>query len=171
MLGGCSDTPAPTPPPPSTATPSTTSASPRPDLVVTLGAEDAAMGLRVLNIELTNEGTRPRTVQGYPAIRLRDDERNLLDVRVHEGSASIATMEDFDSGPTPLTLEPGQKAVAGLVWRNKVTDASVPATNGEYLEVAPTEGDHWQAVPLGAPVDLGNTGELGVSAWAPPRKE
>ncbi|WP_232376677.1 DUF4232 domain-containing protein [Amycolatopsis aidingensis] len=169
VLGGCTGAPPPEPSPAPSTPP--TSAAPRPDLVVTLGTGDAAMGLRVLTIELTNEDTRPRTVRGYPSIRLRDAERDPIEVRVRHGSGSIATMEDFDAGPSTLTLEPGGTAVAGLVWRNTVTDATVPATEGKYLEVAPMEGEAWQEVPLDAPVDLGNTGELGVSAWAPPRQE
>ncbi|MEV1142929.1 DUF4232 domain-containing protein [Micromonospora sp. NPDC049799] len=64
-----------------------------------------------------------------------------------------------------MTLRPGERAGAAVLWRNLVTDPTVVATNGERLEVAPTAGRPPQDVDPDGPIDLGNTGRIGVSAW------
>jgi hypothetical protein len=136
---------------------------------------DAAMGIRVLTIEMVNCGSRPYAVDGYPAVRLFDEDHEPVDVAVAQGSGSIATVPEFDVPPVAVTLRPGEKVRAGLLWRNLVTDATVDATTAHYLEAAPARGTPWQEVPLVVPdeldgartvdIDLGTTGRLGVSAW------
>ncbi|MFG1775044.1 DUF4232 domain-containing protein [Micromonospora sp. NPDC049051] len=71
----------------------------------------------------------------------------------------------FDAPPRPLTLRPDERAAATVLWRNLVTDSTVVATNGERLEIAPAKGQAAQVVGLDGPIDLGNTGRIGVSAW------
>jgi hypothetical protein len=51
-----------------------------------------------------------------------------------------------------------------------VTDTTVTATNGTYLEVAPEAGECPQIVTPESSIDLGNTGKLGVSAWTRPNR-
>lgn len=130
------------------------------------GASDAAMGLRVLSLELLNCGTRPYTVNGYPFLRVLDEDRAPLDVDVSHGASSIATIEGFDPPAAPVTLQPGEMAVAGLTWRNTVTEVK-PAANGSYLDILPSgresADDAEQTLPV--VLDLGTTGKLGVSAW------
>jgi hypothetical protein len=134
---------------------------------------DAAMGLRVLTIELTNCGTTPITVHGYPALRLYDEDDQPVDVTVVRGSGDIATDPEFDVPPREVVLQPGQKAHSGLLWRNLVTDPTVKATTATRLEAAVAQGEPWQEVPVVEPgnatgtvhIDLGNTGKLGVQAW------
>jgi hypothetical protein len=130
----------------------------------TLGA-DAAMGLRVLTIEMVNCGTEPYTVNGYPSLRLFDEDGEQVDVEVARGSGGIATLPDYDVPPAEVILQPGEKAHAGLVWRNLVTDATVDATTAVRIEAAPAPGQPWQEVPLDVTIDLGNTGRLGVQPW------
>lgn len=135
---------------------------------LSVAGTEAAMGLRVLTVELTNCGSRPYTVRGYPSVRLFDEEREPIEVAVRQGSGSIATVPAFDVPPERVTLRPGEKARTGLLWRNLVTDSTVKATTAVRLEVASAAGEPWQPVPLGAPavtIDLGNTRELGVRAW------
>jgi len=133
------------------------------------------MGLRTLTLELVNCGSTPLTVNGYPAVRLFDEEDTPIEVVVGEGSAGITTAPEFDDPPQEVTLRPGEKASSGLLWRNLVTDATVNATTATRLEAAPAQGQPWQEVPLVVPnevtgtstvtIDLGNTGKLGVQAW------
>lgn len=136
---------------------------------------DAAMGLRVLGIELVNCGSAPITVNGYPALRLYDEDDQLIDAAVLHGSADISVMPEFDNPPVAITLQPGEKARSGLLWRNLVTDATVKATTATRLQAAPAQGAPWVEVALVIPnevtgssattIDLGNTGKLGVQAW------
>ncbi|WP_211264206.1 DUF4232 domain-containing protein [Streptosporangium amethystogenes] len=142
---------------------SRTSACPKSGAVITTGEIDAAMGLRALNIVLTNCGTRAYRVNGYPTIRVLDGDGKPLDVKVSRGSSSIALIDDFDATPKPATLKPGEKTVAGLVWRNTVLDSPVAPVNGSYLEITPAPGERSQIVPQH--IDLGTTGKLGVTAW------
>jgi hypothetical protein len=142
---------------------------------ISVAGGDAAMGLRTLTLELANCGATPLTVNGYPAVRLFDEDGQPIEVVVGKGSADIALVPDFDNPPRPITLQPGEKARSGLLWRNLVTDATVKATTATRLEAAPAQGDPWQEVPMVLPnevtgattvtIDLGNTGRLGVQAW------
>ncbi|WP_344859235.1 DUF4232 domain-containing protein [Planomonospora alba] len=138
------------------------------DVAVTVGGTDAAMGLRALSVELVNCGTRPYRLNGYPVLQVLDGERRPLDVEVAEGSSSIALIDGFDAPPRPLTLAPGETAVAGLVWRNTLLGSTAPPARGAYLRIAPAEGR--AAHTVRRTVDLGTTGRLGVTAWHRPRR-
>ncbi|MFE2722330.1 DUF4232 domain-containing protein [Kitasatospora sp. NPDC059327] len=150
--------PTPSAPPPAACTPEG----------VSLAAEEvnAAMGLRVMGIRLTNCGSRPYTLNGRPGIRVLDAERAPLGITVRNGSAGIATLEGFDAAPKAVTLDPGEYAAFQLVWRNTVTAGTSSADNGRFLEIAPLPGRPRVVVP--ADLDLGTTGRLGVSAWSEP---
>jgi uncharacterized protein DUF4232 len=129
---------------------------------------EAAMGLRVIQLAMVNCGTLPYSVNGYPSVRVLDEDRARLDVKVGRGASSIAMIENFDVGAQPVTLQPGERAVAALAWRNTVTEVNAAPANGAYLDIAPAEGRPRQTVqPEGGDIDLGTTGELGVSAWKP----
>ncbi|MEU8069567.1 DUF4232 domain-containing protein [Micromonospora sp. NPDC048169] len=123
----------------------------------------AAMGLRAMGLELVNCGDRPYELRGYPAVTLRDADGDPIRVRVIPGAAPITS--GFDQPPTRIVLAPGERAGAALIWRNLVTDATVVATDGTELDVAPVAGRPAYPVALDGPIDLGNTGRLGVSAW------
>lgn len=139
---------------------------PAPGVTVSAGAVDAAMGLRVMTLTMTNCGADAYTVDGYPAVRVLDEDRAEVTVEVGNGTAGIATVPPFDNPPAPVMLKPGETATSGLLWRNLVTDATVPATVGSYLEVSPAPGDPWQRLAeTDLNIDLGNTGKLGVRAW------
>ncbi|GAA2493538.1 hypothetical protein GCM10010406_32020 [Streptomyces thermolineatus] len=148
LLASCTNAPPPKPSPAPSRTSPSASACPESGLIVREGQIEAVMGLRVLTVELHNCGTRPRTVHGL---------------------SSVATLDEVDTAPEPVRLEPGEKAVARLAWKNRVTDATVPATDGSYLDIAPVEGEDRQTVEI--LVDLGTTGRLGTSAWGRPSEE
>jgi Protein of unknown function (DUF4232) len=137
-------------------------------LEITAGVSDAAMGLRVMTLEMKNTGTRPYVVNGYPSVQVLDDEQKLLDIQTGEGSLGISTVDGFDDPPKQLTVKPGEKVVSSLLWRNTVTRSDVVATSGAYLDVAPARGEAAQRVHPGQALDLGNTGKLGVSPWSTP---
>ncbi|MDW6063099.1 DUF4232 domain-containing protein [Streptomyces sp. FXJ1.4098] len=151
-----------------TATPATPPTCPESGVYVHAEEPDAAMGLRAMSLKLTNCGKRTYTLKGYPTVRVLDEDGKPLDVRIKHGSAGITTLDHFDAPPRQVTLRPQETAVAGLVWRNTVTDATVPAVNGKALDVAPSEGSPRQTVA--ELIDLGNTGKLGVSPWYIPKE-
>ncbi|MFF2777444.1 DUF4232 domain-containing protein [Streptomyces sp. NPDC058052] len=129
---------------------------------------DAAMGLRAVGLHLENCGTRPLPLDGYPGIQpLDEDHRDLPGVRVLQGGQTIAAGTGADGPARPFTLRPGERARAGLVWRN-TTEAGDPV-GAPYVRV------RWQ--PGAAPVmvvpelDLGTTGRLAVGPWKPEGKD
>ncbi|MEU9509022.1 DUF4232 domain-containing protein [Micromonospora sp. NPDC048170] len=149
-----------------TETPSTTATGaecPESGVRISSPGTSAAMGLRALGLQLVNCGTTPYPLNGYPVLRLHDADGKPIPVRLVNGAKEITS--GFDDPPRPLTLQPGERAGAAVLWRNLVTDPTVVATNGERLEVAPAEGRPAQIVGLDGPIDLGNTGRIGVSAW------
>jgi uncharacterized protein DUF4232 len=137
---------------------------------------DSAMGLRDMTIDLVNCGTAPYTVSGYPDVRLFDEGHQAVAVTVEHGDGSIATVPEFDNPPGEVTLQPGERARSGLLWRNLVTDPDLTkSVTAYYLEATAGPGEPWLSVPLVVPdattgarqvtIDLGNTGKLGVRAW------
>ncbi|MFJ4471682.1 DUF4232 domain-containing protein [Streptomyces sp. NPDC089424] len=123
---------------------------------------DAAMGLRVVGLHLENCGSKPYALNGYPEIQILDEDHEAVDgVRILKGGDAVATGTGADAPPRPLTLAPGERARAGLVWRN--TTQFGEAVNAPYARI--------RARPGAAPVtvvpelDLGTTGKLGVGAW------
>jgi hypothetical protein len=146
-----------------TPTQTTASAPTRPTLAISSGDVEAASGLRAMTLTATNNDTTPHTLNGYPALRVLDEDHQPLQVHIVPGATGITI--GFDTPPHPITLQPGQTATAAVLWRNTVTDATVKATNGTYLDTAPTAGDPWQTLQPRGGLDIGNTGELGVSAW------
>jgi len=164
FLAGCTAT-APAPQP-TTTTSTTTATQPRGPLV-TLGASDAASGLRVITIHLANCGAAPLTVTGYPALRVLDEDRKPVDVKVDNGADSVALVPSLQHPPTTFTLAAGQQADAAVLWKNRVTDSTVEATTGTYFDLAPGSGQPWQTRKPDGPIDLGNTGKVAVSPWTP----
>ncbi|MFG2110391.1 DUF4232 domain-containing protein [Micromonospora chersina] len=169
VLAACAPAPAPdrasepAPPTPAASTsPPPPACSPEGIRITELGV-DAAMGLRAMGLELVNCGDRPYVLEGYPAPSLRDSDGDPLTVQVIPGARPITA--GFDQPPARVVLRPGERAAAALLWRNLVTDATVVASNGAHLDVAPLPGRPAHPVELDGPIDLGNTGRLGVSAW------
>lgn len=123
---------------------------------------NAAMGLRVVSLRLDNCGTRAYTVEGYPLLELLDDGLEPVDgVEILDGSGEITTGAGPDEPPRPVTLEPGESATAGLVWRN-TTEFGTPV-NVPHVRVRAKEGA--DPVTVTPHLDLGTTGKLGVRPW------
>ncbi|MFH8349062.1 DUF4232 domain-containing protein [Streptomyces sp. NPDC018045] len=146
--------------PPAKPAPSRTAPACPEDGVVIKGSRvDAAMGTRAMGITLTNCGKRPYQVNGYAGVRVLDEDRKPLDVQVDHGSDVVD-----DVGPETVTLRPGEHVRAVLMWRNRVTDVTGPAVNGAFLALTPAEGGGRPQL-VRELIDLGTTGELGITAW------
>lgn len=147
---------------PADEVPAAAGACPPSGLRLTADDGDAAMGLRVVGLRLENCSSRLRRVEGYPLVQLLDEEHEpVTGVEVFRGSGGVALVPGFDDAPRPVTLEPGQSATAGLMWRNTVTDGT--PVHAPYARVRATSGA--PAVMVIPEFDLGTTGKLGVSAW------
>ncbi|WP_328923543.1 DUF4232 domain-containing protein [Streptomyces sp. NBC_00190] len=131
------------------------------------GEGNSAMGLRVTDFQLVNCGWAAYVLEGYPEIRLLDGEDRPLQVDIGHGTNGVtSSAAGGDAPPQRVTLQPGQAATTRLLWRNLVTDSTVPAAEGRVLELVPKPGAPRLTLRLSAPVDLGNTGKLGLSAWS-----
>ncbi|MFE7838339.1 DUF4232 domain-containing protein [Streptomyces sp. NPDC057474] len=144
----------------------TSTACPASGVRMVPGLVESAMGLRAMGVTLTNCGTKPYTVNGYPSIQVLDESGDPYgDVRVLQGSRHITTgVPDF--GAHTVTLKPGESARTDLVWRNTVTEADVPAVNAPQLRIAPLAGRPAEVLTPEGGLDLGNTGRLATTAWA-----
>ncbi|MEU8258749.1 DUF4232 domain-containing protein [Micromonospora inaquosa] len=173
VLGGCTpgdhrgqggDPPGrpPTAPSPSPSTDPLTECPPAGIRIRSTGG-DAASGLRALGIELVNCGEHPYQLNGYPVLHVFDEAREPIMLKVVNGAKEITS--GFDQPPRQVTLAAGERATAAVLWRNLVTDSTVVATNGEFLTVSPAAGQPAEEVDPYGPIDLGNTGRIGVSAW------
>jgi hypothetical protein len=130
---------------------------------VTADQGDAAMGLRVVGLWLENCGTADYHVEGYPRLILLDGDSEPVDqVAVLQGSGGITTaVTGIDDPPRPVTLNPGGRARASLVWRNTTQAGTV--VNVPHVRVRPKSGAAPVTVTLH--LDLGTTGKLGVGPW------
>ncbi|MEU0672981.1 DUF4232 domain-containing protein [Streptomyces sp. NPDC006172] len=123
---------------------------------------DAAMGLRVVGLHVQYCGKGDYTVEGYPLLELLDDDREPVDgVKILDGSKEITSSIGVDETPRPVTLKPGETAVARLVWRN-TTGFGTPV-NVPYVRVRAKAGA--APVTVTPHLDLGTTGKLGVTPW------
>ena len=142
-------------------------AGPCPDsgMRLTAGRGDAAMGLRVVDVTLTNCGKGTFELYGYPELKLLEEDGEPVGrVRVLEGADDITTGVR-DDGPRRVTLRPGEAAVTLLVWRNTYDDTTYPPVTAERVRVDPGLGRGTATVTPDAPLDLGSTGRLGTTAW------
>ncbi|MFR9724727.1 DUF4232 domain-containing protein [Streptomyces sp. MS19] len=122
------------------------------------GPVDAALGARGMRVTLTNCGTEPYTVGGYPVFTVLGEDAALLDVE-QERSATAA------EPPAEVVLPPGGAAYTVLEWRNTVTDVTRPATLGAELSFLTSEDGATQSVFPDGGLDLGTTDLLTVTPW------
>ncbi|MEU6895855.1 DUF4232 domain-containing protein [Streptomyces sp. NPDC046557] len=147
---------------PAAEAPGPTGTCPPSGMRVTADEGDAAMGLRVVGLHLTYCGTGTYELDGYPALRLFDENRKpVTGIEVLHGTTEIASGIGRDAPPASLTLHPGESASAPLAWRN--TTGSGEAVNAPYVRVTAKPGA--PAVTVTPELDLGTTGRLGVGAW------
>ncbi|WP_129842267.1 DUF4232 domain-containing protein [Streptomyces sp. RFCAC02] len=143
----------------------TTPPCPPEGISVSPGLIDAAMGLRAGNLDVTNCGDEPVTLNGYPELTVLDADGEPLDIEVTHRGADVATVEGFDDPPADVTIAPGERARAGLLWRNTYTDTTRDPDLGVTVLVVPAAGASEQSVTPDGGIDLGSTGLLAVSPW------
>ncbi|SCX39001.1 Protein of unknown function [Klenkia marina] len=144
--------------------PTTTPATgcPDPGLATSVGPVDGALGLRAVTLTLVNCGATTATVEGYPGLRLLDEEQADLDVAVVEEPDPVGNEPGLPV--TAVTLAPGGSAQAVLLWRNTVAEGE--NAPGSYLAVTAVPGAQEQLLTLA--VDLGTTARLVVGPWRAP---
>ncbi|KFZ77694.1 hypothetical protein ED92_38225 [Amycolatopsis sp. MJM2582] len=162
VVAGCGEPPPPPPPvPPTVHTPDPGPVVPAGCLdtgvTVKSGPVEAALGHRAVVLTLTNCGTTPRTLTGYPEIRLLDKEKRPMNVAVEHGTSYMA----IDPGVSPQTVQPGGTLLSVVSWSNTVTVGSPEA--GAYVTVAAAKGEPEQRITVDT--DLGTTGKLTLTAW------
>jgi hypothetical protein len=117
------------------------------------------MGLRVVELRLTNCGKVPYLVNGCPLLVLLDAGQRRIEVTTQHGApGGIA-----DPGPSAVVLQTGGSAQAILSWRNTVTVDGGGAVTSTYLAVTPAAAEGPQTLPLA--LDVGTTGAVTVTAW------
>ncbi|EMD24526.1 DUF4232 domain-containing protein [Amycolatopsis azurea] len=162
VVAGCSAPPPPPPPaPPTVHTPVPGEVEPAGCLgtgvTVKSGPVEVALGHRAVVLTLTNCGTTPRTLTGYPEVRLLDKKKQPMAVEVEHGTSYMA----IDPGVSPQTVQPGGTLLSVVSWSNTVTAGSPEA--GAYVTVAAATGDPEQRITVDT--DLGTTGKLTLTAW------
>ncbi|MGW1023748.1 DUF4232 domain-containing protein [Streptomyces sp. NPDC002577] len=126
---------------------------------ISAGPVDGAMGLRAQTVMLTNCGKRPYRLNGYPSVRVLDENGKVMDgVKAVQGTDSIPMAPRDEPEPRPLTLEPGESAQTSLLWR-------MGAGAGAYLRIAPKAGGEPVTVRMTEPLDIGPEQQLGTTAW------
>ncbi|MGW7264633.1 DUF4232 domain-containing protein [Streptomyces sp. NPDC054842] len=122
------------------------------------GPVNAAMGLRATTLTLTNCGTRPYALDGYPVVRVLDEEgAPMAGVRTVAGTDEVP-MAPREPGPRPLTLAPGESAEAGLYWR-------MAAEKSTYLRVGSRRDRDLVTIRPGDYLDIGPVNVLGTTPW------
>ncbi|MFD9031377.1 DUF4232 domain-containing protein [Streptomyces sp. NPDC059567] len=153
----------PVAPPAEPPLPTPTEGCPATGVKVSTGMVNAAMGLRSMPVTLTNCGAREQRLNGYPDVRVRDVNRERMDVTVLKGAGPITTLDD--PGAHPVTLKPGESARSVFVWRYSAVDAATQRGSGVYVEIGPAAGVARQTVEPEGGLDIGETGMLGTTAW------
>ncbi|MEU2026590.1 DUF4232 domain-containing protein [Streptomyces sp. NPDC016469] len=147
---------------PADGAPAGDGACPSSGVRITNDRGDAAMGLHVVGINLTNCSTADYELNGYPALRLLGDDREPVSgIKILRGTTAISTGIGGNAEPRPVTLRPGESAHATLAWRNTTTEGD--PVNAPYVEVTAKPGA--APVTVTPELDLGTTGRLGVGPW------
>lgn len=127
-----------------------------------VGHQEAAMGLRVVTLEMANCSDADVVLRGYPELTFLDDVGAPVPVAVGTGAPEPLT----DPGPNTLTLPPGYTAVSYLSWRNTVTDVHESrVVEAERIVIGPPAAE---PTTLDLKVDAGTTGVVRVTAWQQP---
>lgn len=145
-----------------------------PDAVsIELWGYDVAAGSRYSSLRVTNAGTEPCTIAGWPGIGARGDwgSRLLL----------IVEQETAGADPAPVRLEPGMAADAPIRWTGALAGAEQEvisllvvqlaqdqeATGVEPMVAAATMLGGDSGPPHDARLDIGMTTTVRVGAFAP----
>ncbi|MFJ8841643.1 DUF4232 domain-containing protein [Streptomyces cyaneofuscatus] len=164
----------PTPPPPSATprpiadapaqgpdpspTPTATEACPASGAVVTMGEVQALLMSRAVVLTLTNCGSKPYRVDGYPSVQALGEDGERLPVKVNPAGSKFGR----DQGPEALTLKPGATVKSMLAWVSTQEGGELVMADALELAAAPDAGA--RVYPLEGH-DIRYMDELNITAW------
>ncbi|WP_251052310.1 MULTISPECIES: DUF4232 domain-containing protein [unclassified Streptomyces] len=150
------DVPAQGPGPSPTPTP--TGTCPASGAVVTMGEVLTAMMSRAAVLTLTNCGSKPYRVDGYPSVQALGEGGERLPVKVNPAGSMFGR----DQGPEALTLKPGATVKSMLAWVSTQEGGELVMADALELAAAPDAGARVQ--PLEGH-DIRYMDELNITAW------
>ncbi|WP_405509722.1 DUF4232 domain-containing protein [Streptomyces cyaneofuscatus] len=150
------DAPAQGPDPSPTATP--TGTCPASGAVVTMGEVQALLMSRAVVLTLTNCGSKPYRVDGYPSVQALGEDGERLPVKVNPAGSVFGQ----DKGPEPRTLKPGATVQSMLAWVSTQEGGELVMADALELAAAPDAGARVQ--PLEGH-DIRYMDELNITAW------
>ncbi|MFH9397820.1 DUF4232 domain-containing protein [Streptomyces sp. NPDC017556] len=143
------------PPAPASAPPGECPAS---GAVVTMGEVLTAMMSRAVALTLTNCGSKPYRVDGYPSVQALGEDGERLPVKVNPAGSQFGR----DHGPQTLTLKPGGTARSMLAWVSTREGGELVMADALELAAAPEAGA--RVHPLEGH-DIRYMDELNITAW------
>ncbi|WP_435842149.1 DUF4232 domain-containing protein [Streptomyces cyaneofuscatus] len=152
------DVPAQGPDPSRTAAPTPTGRCPASGAVVTMGEVQAVMMSRAAVLTLTNCGSKPYRVDGYPSVQALGEDGERLPVKVNPAGSVFGQ----DKGPEPRTLKPGATVQSMLAWVSTQEGGELVMADALELAAAPDAGARVQ--PLEGH-DIRYMDELNITAW------
>ncbi|MGW5070069.1 DUF4232 domain-containing protein [Streptomyces cyaneofuscatus] len=152
------DVPAQGSDPSRTATPTPTGTCPASGAVVTMGEVQAVMMSRAAVLTLTNCGSKPYRVDGYPSVQALGEDGERLPVKVNPAGSVFGQ----DKGPEPRTLKPGATVRSMLAWVSTQEGGELVMADALELAAAPDAGARVQ--PLEGH-DIRYMDELNITAW------
>ncbi|MEU0158378.1 DUF4232 domain-containing protein [Streptomyces sp. NPDC006261] len=168
------EAPPPPPPPPSATpppvadvpaqgpdpspAPAPTGECPASGAVVTMGEVLATMMSRAVVLTLTNCGSKPYRVDGYPSVQALGEDGERLPVKVNPAGSQFGR----DQGPEALTLKPGATVKSMLAWVSTQEGGELVMADALELAAAPDAGA--RVYPLEGH-DIRYMDELNITAW------
>lgn len=158
------ETPPPTPAPGADAPAQTGPASappgkcPASGAVVTMGEVLAVMMSRAVVLTLTNCGSKPYRVDGYPSVQALGEDGERLPVKVNPAGSQFGR----DQGPEAISLKPGATVRSMLAWVSTQEGGELVMADALELAAAPDAGA--RVYPLEGH-DLRYMDELNITAW------
>jgi len=146
------DVPAPDP------SPASTGECPASGAVVTMGEVQTAMMSRAVVLTLTNCGTKPYRVGGYPSVQALGEDGERLPVKVNPAGSMFGR----DQGPKEVLLDPGLTVRSMLAWVSTKEGGELIMADALELAAAPDAGA--RVHPLEGH-DIRYMDELNVTAW------
>ncbi|WP_103530803.1 DUF4232 domain-containing protein [Streptomyces sp. SM11] len=146
---------APAQPGPTSAPPGKCPAS---GAVVTMGEVLAVMMSRAVVLTLTNCGSKPYRVDGYPSVQALGEDGERLPVKVNPAGSQFGR----DQGPEAIALKPGATVRSMLAWVSTQEGGELVMADALELAAAPDAGA--RVYPLEGH-DLRYMDELNITAW------
>ncbi|MEW2069201.1 DUF4232 domain-containing protein [Streptomyces sp. NPDC007346] len=152
------DVPAQAPEPSPTPTPDPTEDCPASGAVVTMGQVQTDMMRRAVVLTLTNCGSKPYRVDGYPSVQALGENGERLPVKVNPAGSFFGR----DHGPEPVLLKPGATVRSVLAWVSTQEGGELIMADALELAAAPDAGA--RVHPLEGH-DIRYMDELNMTAW------